>query len=227
MPYVTLEKQDAVYVMTMVNGERANTLTDAVLDEFNAHLDTIEADSSNAALVLASSDPKFFSNGIDLEYIKSKGMEYLFSTFGPRVDQLLMRLALLNLPTIACISGHTYGGGALIASCFDFRTMRADRGYFCFPEVDIKLPFTPAMQAAVNLLPNEHARQELALTGRPIGGEEAAKRNIVDRALSADELLPATLEMAKVLAQKDRRTYAAIKHGFRSHLGALVNKEQR
>ena len=49
---------------------------------------------------------------------------------------------------------HAYAGGALIASACDFRTMRADRGRFCFPEVDIKIPFTPIMTEIVRLLPN-------------------------------------------------------------------------
>ena len=177
--------------------------------------------------MITSEDPKFFSNGIDLEYIKSKGMEYLFSHFGARLDQLLMRVALINFPTIACVTGHAYGGGALLASACDFRTMRADRGFFCFPEVDIKLAFTPAMLASVNLLRNEQLRFEMALTGRPVGGEEAAKRGIVDAAFSAEDLLPKTMAMAAQLATKDRRTYAQIKRDMRQHLLPLVDESRR
>jgi hypothetical protein len=169
MATMRLEKQENVYLLTLNHGERANTMTDAVLDEYHAALDEVEASQGNTALVITSEDPKFFSNGIDLEYIKSKGMEYLFSHFGARLDQLLMRVALINFPTIACVTGHAYGGGALLASACDFRTMRADRGFFCFPEVDIKLAFTPAMLASVNLLRNEQLRFEMAID-RPPGG---------------------------------------------------------
>ncbi len=116
MSTMRLEKQENVYLLTLTNSERANTLTDAVLDEYHAALDEVEAGKDNAALVIASADPKFFSNGIDLEYIQSKGMQYLFDTFGARLDQLLLRVALLNLPTVACVTGHAYGGGALLAS---------------------------------------------------------------------------------------------------------------
>lgn len=227
MSTMRLEKQENVYLLTLTNGERANTLTDVVLDEYHAALDEVEATQGNTALVITSEDPKFFSNGIDLEYIKSKGMEYLFSHFGARLDQLLMRVALINVPTIACVTGHAYGGGALLASACDFRTMRADRGFFCFPEVDIKLAFTPAMLASVNLLRNEQLRFEMALTGRPVGGEEAAKKGIVDAALGAEELLPKTLAMAAQLATKDRRTYAQIKRDMRQHLLPLVDESRR
>lgn len=227
MSTMRLEKQENVYLLTLNHGERANTMTDAVLDEYHAALDEVEASQGNTALVITSEDPKFFSNGIDLEYIKSKGMEYLFSHFGARLDQLLMRVALINFPTIACVNGHAYGGGALLASACDFRTMRADRGFFCFPEVDIKLAFTPAMLASVNLLRNEQLRFEMALTGRPVGGEEAAKKGIVDAALPAEELLPKTLAMAAQLATKDRRTYAQIKRDMRQHLLPLVDESRR
>ncbi|WP_171014096.1 enoyl-CoA hydratase/isomerase family protein [Chitinivorax sp. B] len=227
MATLKLDKQDDLYLLTQINGARANTFTDEVLDEYNAVLDQIEAESGNAALVLTSDDPKFFSNGIDLEYIQSKGMEYLFGHFVPRLDQLLLRLALINLPTVACLNGHAYAGGALIASAFDFRTMRADRGFLCFPEIDLKLGLSPVMTEIVKLLPNEQTRLELVLTGRPIGGEEAAKRGVVDLAVAADVLLPQTLEMAGKLAKKDRRTYTQIKHGFRGHLQGLVDLSKR
>ncbi len=227
MSTMRLEKQENVFLLTLNNSARANTMTDAVLDEYHAALDEVEASQGNASLVITSADPKFFSNGIDLEYIQSKGMQYLFDTFGARLDQLLMRVALLNLPTVACVTGHAYGGGALLSSACDFRTMRADRGFFCFPEVDIKLPFTPAMLASVNLLRNPQLVWEMALTGRPVGGEEAAKKGIIDAAFPADELLPKTLALAGQLAAKDRRTYTQIKQMMRQHLRSLIDDSKR
>ena len=35
--------------------------------------------------------------------------------------------------------------GSMLAMAHDWRVMRADRGSFCFPEVDIRLAFTPGM----------------------------------------------------------------------------------
>lgn len=216
MAYFTLELQDSVYVLTMINGDKGNVMDDAWLDELTVHLEAIEADpAANRALVLASNHEKAWSNGIDLDYIRSKGMAYLFDHFVPRLDGFLGRIAWLNLPTVACISGNAYGGGALIASACDFRTMRADRGRICFPEIDLKLGLSPAMVECVNTLPNEQARWEMVMIGRALGGEEAAARQIVDRALSAEALLPETLALAAQLASKDRVAYTRLKRLLR------------
>jgi enoyl-CoA hydratase/carnithine racemase len=227
MSTIQLERRDSLFILHLSNGERANTFTDAVLDEYHAALDEVESAEGNTALVIVSDDAKYWSNGIDLDYIKSRGMDYLFSHFVHRLDQLLLRVALLNAPTLACLGGHTYGGGALLASACDFRTMRSDRGYFCFPEVDLKFGFTPVMLEMVKLLPNERMRNELALTGRPIGGEEAARSGVADAAFSQEELLERTLELATRLAGKDRATYTGIKRNLRRHLQPLVDASKR
>lgn len=214
MSYMHLSREGAVWNLTLTNGE--NRLNDDVIAEFQAALETIEAAEGNGALVITSSDPKFWSNGIDLNFIQEKGgMSYLLNEFGPRLDALLLRLARFPLPTIACISGHAYAGGALIAATCDFRTMRADRGRFCFPEVDIKIPFTPIMTEVVRLLPNPAMAWHMASTGLAIGGEEAVKAGVVDKALGEAELLPTTLAWAAELAKKDRRTYTTIKRRWR------------
>ncbi len=215
MSYMQLSREGAVWVLALNNGE--NRLNDDMLAEFQEALETIEHTEGKGALVITSTDPKFWSNGIDLNFVQEKGgMPYLVTEFAPRLDRLLLRLARFPLPTIACLSGHAYAGGALIAAACDFRTMRADRGRFCFPEVDIKIPFTPIMTEIVRLLPNPHVAWQMASTGLALGGEEAAQAGVVDKALSEAELLPTTMAWAAELAKKDRHTYMLINRSWRN-----------
>lgn len=215
MPQLRLDRTGDVFVLTFQNADASNMLDDSTLDEFNAHLDTVEAASGNVALLITADDEKFFSNGINLDYIQSQGgMPFLLNTFVPRLDQLLQRLARFGCPTLAAINGHAFGGGALIASACDFRTMRADRGFLCFPEVDLGLALSPTMVACVNNLPSEAVRRRLALTGARIGGEEAARLGLVEAAHAPDALQPASLAMAAELAKKNRRAYATIKRSL-------------
>lgn len=215
MRYMQLSREGAVWTLALTNGE--NRLNDDMLAEFQAALETIEHTEGNGALVITSTDPKFWSNGIDLNFVQEKGgTPYLVTEFAPRLDRLLLRLARFPLPIIACLSGHTYAGGALIAAACDFRTMRADRGRFCFPEVDIKIPFTPIMTEIVRLLPNPHVAWQMASTGLALGGEEALKAGVVDKILGEAELLPTTMAWAAELAKKDRHTYMLIKRRWRN-----------
>ncbi|MDD5713188.1 MAG: enoyl-CoA hydratase/isomerase family protein [Smithellaceae bacterium] len=220
MANMELTKKGDVYVLTLTNGANANTLTSDVAAEYNAALDELEAAQGNTALVVTSSDPKYWCNGINLDWLITQPPDY-FPSFASLLDRLYLRFALLDMPTIGCLTGHTYAGGALLATTFDFRLMRADKGFFCFPEVNIKIPFTPVMHRILELLPDRHALAELLLTGRRVGGAEALSMQIVSAVYPLEELLPKAMELAGELAQKDRQTYTTIKRGFRHFLVGL------
>ena len=66
------------------------------------------------------------------------------------LEQTIGRLLVFPAYTVAAINGHAFAGGALISCAFDYRVMREDRGYFCFPEVDIRIPFTAGMAALIH-----------------------------------------------------------------------------
>jgi enoyl-CoA hydratase/carnithine racemase len=131
----------------------------------------------------------------------------------------------MDLPVIAAINGNCYAGGAIMASAADFRLMRADRGRFCFSEVNIKIPFTPVMTEIIRLLPDQQALRDLALIGKAVGGEEAKQMKVADSIHSEEELLPAAMAFAEMMAQKDRATYGAIKRGLR--LGLTQTARER
>jgi hypothetical protein len=52
----------------------------------------------------------------------------------------------------------------------DFRVMRADGGYWCLPEADIDLPFTPGMSALIQGRLTPRTAHEAMLTARRFGG---------------------------------------------------------
>jgi len=65
--------------------------------------------------------------------------------------------------------------------------MRADRGFFCFPEVDINIPFSVGMNALIAARLSPRVAHEAMTTGRRYGGEDAAAADIVEAAVSADQ----------------------------------------
>ena len=131
---------DHVALVTMNHGE--NRFTYDSLDAFEGLLEEIEQKTRATVLLVKSAHEKIWSNGIDLEWLLAEigrnpeaGIR-----FPERLMQFLRRLLTYPLITIAAINGHAFAGGAIMACAFDFRFMRTDRGYFCFPEVDIQIP---------------------------------------------------------------------------------------
>jgi Delta3-Delta2-enoyl-CoA isomerase len=99
----------------------------------------------------------------------------------------------------------------MLALAHDQRVMRADRGFFCLPEIDINIPFTPGMSALIAArLPADTAHESMT-TGRRYGGSDAAVAGIVDEAIGEADVLPRAIERAASLAGKNPDTLQTIK----------------
>ncbi len=131
MPLVDLRRDGDVFVLTMRAGE--NRFNRASVNALNEALDTVEASTGPAALVTVGED-KFFSNGLDLTWMAGDG-SHEGGRFVGDVMRLLGRFLVLPVPTVAAINGHAFAAGGMLALAHDFRVMRADRGFFCLPEV--------------------------------------------------------------------------------------------
>ena len=203
---IELTRTGAVFVLAMQSGE--NRFNRAFLNALNGALEEIEGSSGPAALVTVGSD-KFYSNGLDLDWLMSPAGE------GPGFigDFLAFfaRMLALPLPTVAALNGHAFAGGAMFALAHDFRVMRGDRGFFCLPEVDLGMPFAPGMNALITGKLDSRTASDLILTGRRIGGEEALRLRVVDEIAAADEILPRAVARAEALSAKERSAYGRLK----------------
>jgi enoyl-CoA hydratase/carnithine racemase len=128
--------------------------------------------------------------------------------------ELLERLLVFPLPTVAAINGHAFGMGAMVALACDYRYMRSDRGYFCLPEIDLKVTLPTGMMSLLKLKLAPPVLRDLLLTGRRIGGAEAMRLGIVDETCAEDEVLQNAISRASTLAAKDRETYGAMKRSL-------------
>lgn len=183
MALIEWKKDGTVAVVTMCNGANRQNLTFA--QTMNGIFDEILSDESLFSLVLTSSDEKNFSQGVDIEWMVEKIGSQDFESikaFMYGMNSVFKRLLTMPIPTIAAINGHAFGNGAMIACACDFRFMKRDRGFFCFPEVDINIPFLPGMIAFVRKAIPEYKFNELKLTGRRVGAEELELHHIIEKA---------------------------------------------
>ncbi|MDP9116443.1 MAG: enoyl-CoA hydratase-related protein, partial [Actinomycetota bacterium] len=182
--------------------------------EVQAHLAVVAATDGPRALVTTASG-KFFSNGLDLDWLSQHGDEFL--AYVVNVHSVFARVLALDVATVAAIQGHAFAGGAMLALAHDFRVMRADRGFFCLPEVDINIPFTRGMSALIQAKLSARTAHEAMTTGRRYGGTEALEAEIVDAVAHEDDVLSAAVELARPLTGKAGPTLATIKSRMYPH----------
>lgn len=200
----TLKRDDDVYVLDL--GDDENRFHPDWLAGVNAALD--EVDGAPAPLVTTASG-RIYSNGLDLDWLGQHGDR--LQTYVADVQALLARMLEFPVPTVAAIPGHVFAAGAMFALAHDFRVMRADRGFFCLPEVDINIPFTPGMAALIQCKLVPATAHEAMTTGRRFGGTDAAAAGLVDTAVAEAEVLATALTRARGLAGKNPQTLKAIK----------------
>ncbi len=208
MSIVDLKKEGDVYILTMQAGE--NRFNRGFIDAMNGALDEVEKSTGPAALVTIGGEEKFYSNGLDLPWLMSLDKAKL-NPFIKDVNKLLGRVMGFPVATVAAMNGHSFAAGAMLALAHDFRVMRADRGFFCLPEVDINIPIAPGMMALIESRLTPKVLRFSVLTGARTGGLESKEMGIVDEAVPADQVLPRAIAIAASLANKGRNIYGILK----------------
>ena len=202
---INLQYNDKIAILEL--GADENRFSPGFLDEIDAHLDEIVAGGAHGLVTTAAS--KFYTNGLDLDWLSAHAEQHQW--YVGRVQALLARVLTLPIPTAAAVVGHAFGAGAMLALAHDFRVMRADRGFFCFPEVDIHIPFTPGMAALIQAKLAPHAAIASMTTGRRFGGGDAASIGIVDATAAEGAVTDAAVDMLRPLSGKNQETLGAIK----------------
>lgn len=201
-----LDRQDDVFILDLGDGE--NRFHPDWIAAVNAALDEVEKAEGPRALVTAATG-KFYSNGLDLDWLfahADRNEEYVTS-----VHALFARLLSLPVVTVAALQGHTFAAGAMFSLAHDFRVMRADRGFWCLPEADINIPFTPGMSALIQSRLTPRTAHEAMLTARRYGGADALAAGIVDHATDEDAVRTTAVGIAQAQAAKAGDTIATIR----------------
>lgn len=219
MADIQLKREGNAFILNLGKGE--NRLDRTFLDEVGHALDQVEA-STDPVVLVTTAEGKFYSNGFNLGWMGSIAREEA-RTFLNDTQAFWARLLVFAVPTVAALNGHAFGAGAVLALAHDYRVMRGDRGYFCFPEVDLKLRFRPGMLALIQRRLSPAAFRDALLTGARYGGVEAEARGIVDAAAPLEELTARAIERASEASGKDRDTLHKLKLAMYKEAFDLLN----
>jgi enoyl-CoA hydratase/carnithine racemase len=211
----TLERAESVFVLDIGGGE--NRFNPDWVAAVSAALDEVEKAEGPRALVTAATG-KFFSNGLDLDWLSAHpgGHHHYVAA----VQEILARVLSLPVVTVAAVQGHAFGAAAILTLAHDLRVMRADRGFWCLPEADLKMPFTPGLSALVQARLAPQAAHEAMVTARRYGGHDALAAGIVDRVVDEQAVRATAIEIAAGQAAKAGESLGVIK--ARMYAGVLA-----
>ncbi len=198
---IELERDKDVFVLTMDAGE--NRWNTTFVREIAHALDEVEASSGPAALVTRSSNEKFFSNGLDLDWVQAPDQHPGGGdreVFGAEFMALMGRIITLPVPTVCAINGHAFGAGFMMSLCHDVRVMRVDRGFVCANEVQLGMKIPEPELALFRHKVPANAFFETVQLARRWGGPQALEAGIVQQTVALDELLPSAMQKAQELA---------------------------
>lgn len=202
---IDVTSTDGVTVVRMDDGE--NRFRGPFVDALAAALD--EAADPGGPLVLVGTG-KFFCNGLDLEWMGSAPPGEADRMFRG-LHGVLARLLRFPGATVAAINGHAFGAGAILAAAADYRVQRADRGYLCFPEVDLGLAMSDEFDAVLRAKLPAGSVLAALLTGRRYGAADAQAAGFVDAVAAEDALVDTAVDLVRDLVGKAPATVAALK----------------
>ena len=214
---VTLTTTSPVWTLSL--GDDENRFSPGLLADVSAALTQVSESSEPVALQITASG-KFFSNGLDLEWLQAHAEQW--QSYVAQVQEMLRRVLTLPVPTVCAINGHCFAAGAMLALACDYRVMRTERGFFCLPEVDINIPFTPGMSALIQSKLSPRTALDAMATGTRYDAPSALGAGIVDRICDVEELAEVSHSLVSGLAGKDRGTLGAIKSTMYSQAAAAL-----
>jgi len=213
-----------VAIIALNRPEKRNALDDLTITELRHAFLTAESDDDVRVILLRGEGPVFCA-GADLEQLEriAAGLGPLENlTDATALGDLLILMRRLGKPIVAAVHGHTFAGGAGLATACDLVVARDDTT-FGYPEVH--LGFVPAMvMALLRRICGEKVAFELVARGDRIGAEEAHRLGLVNRIYPAPTFERDALEYARELATRSPSALTLIKRLFYGIDGASIEE---
>lgn len=195
---ILVERRADVLHLTLNRPDRLNAASLDMADELSTALDRIDG----ARAVLLTGTGRAFCSGADLqgrgEHAGSVGQgshQALTRHYNP----LMMKLAEIDVPTVAAVNGAAAGIGCSIALACDF-VLAGQSAYFLQAFVNIGLVPDGGASWMLTRLVGKARATEMMLLGEKLGAAKAADWGLIHRAVADDALMAETTALAGRLA---------------------------
>ena len=207
---VLLEVKNSIGYITINRSEALNALSSQVLTDLNDVLDQVEQSEEIRVVIVTGAGEKAFVAGADIKEmdVMSPIQAFEYMTFA---NNTFTRLSDLRQPTIAVLNGYALGGGMELALSTDIR-IGFEKTVVGFPEVGLGIiPGFAGTQRMSRLIGTSRTK-ELIFTARTVKGKEAYELGILNKLVSAEELLSSAEELAAAMIKNAPLAVEKAKH---------------
>jgi enoyl-CoA hydratase len=195
-----VDRDGAVATITINRPKVLNALNIRTLDELRRAILALKHDDGVRAVILTGSGEKSFVAGADINEISVQtpagGRDHAMT--GQHVLDLIENM---GKPVIAAINGYALGGGCELAMACTIR-IAADTAKLGQPEINLGIIPGYAGTQRLSRLVGRGAALELLLTGEQISAADAQRLGLVNRVVTAANLMGEARKLAHALASK-------------------------
>src|SRR5215510_6360867 len=132
---IKLEHDGAIATLTLNRPEKMNSLSDQLLADFRAAMDTCERDDDVRAMIITGAG-RAFSAGFDISpRERPRTTVQDWRDHAKDGNETWLRVWRSRLPVVAAVNGYCLGGGCDLSMTCDY-TIAADNAQFGEPEIE-------------------------------------------------------------------------------------------
>ncbi len=207
MQLIRTEIDGHIALVTM-DAPPVNAVSTQFMEEIMATFDRIN-DLDDVRVAVLTGAGKCFSAGADIKS-RAKGHPEPGQAWahGRRAREMSWSIVECKKPVIAAINGPALGAGLGLAASCDI-LLCSENASIGLPEVDVGL--MGGGRHTMRLFGHSLTRR-MMLTGYRVPGAELYRRGIVEACTKPEELMPAAMDMARVIAAKSPIATRMAKH---------------
>ena len=184
-PVLLRHDAGGIATVTLNRPKQYNALSEELLTELQAQLDSIEKDPSVRVVVIAGNGSAFCA-GHDLKQMRANPTKAYYERLFTQCSRIMMTLTRMPQPVIARVHGiATAAGCQMVAQC-DL-AVASDNARFAVSGINVALfCSTPSVPLARNM--SRKQAMEMLLTGDFIDAATAKARGLVNRVVPVEKL---------------------------------------
>jgi enoyl-CoA hydratase/carnithine racemase len=229
--YLLYDVEGEIGILTLNRPRKVNAVNSHMIEELYNFWQERQEDTDVRVIVLRGAGEKGFCSGADVKETPQElvGLsaetpmaEYVYN-IQKRWSSVIRMMRTCPQPIIAAIHGPAMGGGLAFAFASDVRLASTD-AMFCAQYINVGLGGADVGSSYFLWRIVGWGRAvEMCLTGAQVPADEAYRIGLANHLYSREKLMPAALDMAKVMVSKTRLGLRLTKDAFNAglNLGSL------